>query len=170
MIEIWFSLKLKLDKLTQVSYCLRLRSFEMIWCQNELQRHQISLVGHIHANGNIEVIFLSFFWDIFECHQSQTYRRRLVQPFIAPCDPRGHLLTWKCSRPSPHIIIQASYLAWWFLYTSRRERHVPLDFNFIWRRMMLQGEFDPRRRSLRLEQGGKFSHPWVWLIVRISSL
>ena len=93
------------------------------------------------------------------------------QPFIAPGETRDHLLQGECSRLAPHIIIWASRLAWRFLYISRRDGcESRLDFDLIWRRTMLRGDVDPCRRSLNLDRGGKFSCPWMLLILRIHSL
>lgn len=65
--------------------------------------------------------------------------------------------------------MQTSHLAWCFLYTSRIDgaNHVRfhLDLHNL---IMLWKEFDPCRRLLRLEWGGKLFSPWVLTIVSIN--
>ena len=89
--------------------------------------------------------------------------------FIRPGELKGHPC-WDCVRD--HHVTSSSGLPTWygnFQYASKN-RQTLLDIGMIQRRTTLQDEFGPRRRSLRLEQGGTFSCSWVLLILKLSIL
>lgn len=58
----------------------------------------------------------------------------------------------------------------YILYFKKKQAQISIVSSPICRRTMLQGKFDPCRRSLRFDQGGKFYCPWVLSMIRINYL
>lgn len=85
----------------------------------------------------------------------------------------GVKISWleECSNSPPHIIIQASPLARWFIYyISRRDRrrHILLEFDLTWRGTMLQGKFDISLVKAKSKTSKKVGFLLHWVLPNVT--